>query len=81
MSFNQDGNKQAQEVIFSRKIRKGFHLKLYFNDQSVEILVTHQHLELTLDEKLLFANFINNKINKNLKGVSLICKLSMLLPQ
>ena len=81
MSFNRDGNKQAKDVIFSRKIRKGFHLKLYFNDQSVEILVAHQHLGLTLDEKLLFTNFINNKINKNLKGVDLICKLSMLLPR
>ena len=81
MSFNRDGNKQAKDVIFSRKIRKGFHLKLYFNDQSVEILVAHQHLGLTLDEKLLFTNFINNKINKNLKGVNLICKLSMLLPR
>ena len=33
MSFNQDGNKQAQEVIFSRNIKNGFHLKLYFSDQ------------------------------------------------
>ena len=32
MSFNPDRNKQAQEVIFSRKIRKGFHPNLDFND-------------------------------------------------
>ena len=32
MPFNPDRNKQAQEVIFSRKTRKGFHPILYFND-------------------------------------------------
>ena len=32
MSFNPDRNKQAQKVIHSRKIRKGFEPNLYFND-------------------------------------------------
>ena len=31
MYFNPDRNKQAQEVIFPRKTRKGFHPNLDFN--------------------------------------------------
>ena len=80
MSFNPDRNKQAQEGIFSRKIRKGFHPNLSFNDQPVERSVAHKHLGLTLDEKLSFTNCINDKINKALKGVGLLPKLSTLLP-
>lgn len=32
ISFNDDRNKQPQKVIFSRKIRKGCHPNLYFNN-------------------------------------------------
>ena len=67
----------AQEVIFLRKMRKGFHPNLYFNDQSID----HKHLVLTLDEKLSFNNCINDEINKTLKSVCLLRKLSMLLPR
>ena len=35
MSFDPDRNKRAQEVIFSRKIRKSFHPNLYFNNKSI----------------------------------------------
>ena len=78
MSFNPDRNKQAQEVIFSRKLRKVFHPNLSFNDQLIERSVAHKHLGLTLDEKLSFTNCINDKINKTLKGVGLLRKLSTL---
>ena len=71
----------AQEVIFLRKIRKGFQPNLYFNDQSIERSVAHKHLVLTLDEKLSFKNCINDEINKPLKSVCLLRKLSMLLPR
>ena len=81
MSFNPDKNKQAQEVIFPRKLRKVFHLNLSFNDQPIEKSVAHKHLGLTLDENLSFTNCINDKINKTLKGVGFLCKLSMPLPR
>ena len=80
MYFNPDKNKQAKEVIFSSKLRKVFHPNLSFNDQPIERSVAHKHLGLTLDEKLSLTNFINDKINKTLKGVGLLCKLRMLLP-
>ena len=63
MSFYPDRNKQAQEVIFSRKLRKVFHPNLSFNDQPTERSVAHKHLGLTLDEKRSFTNCINDKIN------------------
>ena len=81
MSFNPDKNKQAQQVIFSRKLRKVFYPNLSFNDQPIERSVAHKHLGLTLDEKLSFTNCINDKINKTLKGVGLLHKLSPLLPR
>ena len=79
MSFNLDRNhifKKAQEVIFSRKLRKAFH-----PNQPIVRSVAHNHLGLTLDEKLSFTNCINDKTNKTLKGVGLLCKPSTLLPQ
>ena len=76
MSFNPDKNKQAQEVIFSRKLRKVFHPNLSFNDQPIERSVAHKHLGPTLDEKLSFTNCVNDKINKTLKGVGLLRKLT-----
>ena len=72
MSFNPDRNKQAQEAIFSRKLRKVFHPNLFFNDQTIERSVAHKHVGLTLDEKLSFANCINYKINKTLKGLAVL---------
>ena len=36
MSFNPDPSKQAQEVIFSRKIQKTCHPSIYFNNKSVK---------------------------------------------
>ena len=35
MSFNPDPNKQAQEVIFSRKLKKVCHSPLHFNNNNV----------------------------------------------
>ena len=66
MFFNPGRNKQAQEVIFSRKLRKIFQPNLSFNDQPIERSVAYKHLGLTLDGKLSFANCINDKISKTL---------------
>ena len=37
MSFNPDRNKKAQEVIFSRKVRTGFHPNLYLMISQLKI--------------------------------------------
>ena len=81
ITFNSDRNKQVQKVIFSRRTRRGCHPNLYFNNQPTERSVAHRYLILNLDERLSFTNCINDKSNKIVKGVSLLCKLITLLPR
>ena len=52
MSFNPDISKQAQEVIFSRNLRKTGHPTVYFNHGPVARTNCHKHFEMYLDEKL-----------------------------
>ena len=52
MSFNPDHNKEAQEVIFSRNIKKLPHPPLVFNNNNVLQASFQMHLDLTLDVKL-----------------------------
>ena len=53
MIFNPDLSKQAQEVIFSRKIKKLLHPTLLFKNISLSNILFQKHLGLTLDIKLL----------------------------
>ena len=61
MIFNPDLTKQAQEVIFSRKLNKPVHPYLTFNNSQVIQTESQKHLSLILDNKLSF--------NEHLKGV------------
>ena len=54
MTFNPDPNKQAQEVIFSRKIRKTSHPPLTYNNNSVKQVQFQKHLGVYLDSRLDF---------------------------
>ena len=58
MSFNPDPNKQAQEVIFSRKLNKPDHPSLNFNNTVVIQSTTHKHLGMILDTKLDFQEHV-----------------------
>ena len=60
MRFNPDVNKQAQEVIFSRKIRSNIHPPLVFNNNFVSQGNSQKHLEITLDFKLTFEEHLLN---------------------
>ena len=81
MSFNPDPNKQATEVIFSRKRKLINHPTLYFNCASVASAPFQKHLGLFLDEKLTFGHHLNDKISKANKGVGLIKRLYFYLPR
>ena len=59
MRFNSDPKKQAQEVIFSRKIDKIDHPPLYFNENLVKSSSTQKHLGIILDTKLDFSLHLN----------------------
>ena len=43
MSFNPDLNKQAQEVVFSRKLNKSSHPKTFFNNAAVVCVSWQKH--------------------------------------
>ena len=61
MCFNPDPTKQAEEILFSQKLKKPVHPPIYFNDIEVKRVSDHKHLGLTLDPKLSFAKHISVK--------------------
>ena len=64
MSFNPDPNKQAQEVIFSRKLKKFCIPSLRFKNNNVSQASSQKHLGLTLDNRLTFDEHLTNVSNK-----------------
>ena len=68
MSFNPDPNKQAQEVIFSRKIQKSSQPSLIFNNNIVTQSLAQKHLGILLDTKLDFLEHLKGilKLTKQL---------------
>ena len=54
MNFNPDTIKQAQEVLYSRKVKVTVHPKLVFNNNSVHETATQKHLGMFLNFKLNF---------------------------
>ena len=80
MSFNPDPGKQAEEVIFSRKIKKLPPPSLVFNNNNVLQTSSQKHLGVTSDFKLTFDGHLNDVLNKVNKTVGLLRKLQNLLP-
>ena len=81
MSFNPDPNKQTQEVIFSRELKKLFHPSLRFNNNNVSQASSQKHSGLTLDNRLTFDEHITNLSNKISKTIGLLRKLQNILPR
>ena len=81
MRFNPDPKKQAQEVIFSRKINKIDYPPSYFNENLVKSSSTQKHLGMTLDTKLDFSLHLKNVQNKVNKTIELLRKLQDTLPR
>ena len=61
MSFNSDMNKQAQEGIFSRKLNKSSHTKIFFNNAPVVCENWQKHLGMYLHEILNFSTILKGK--------------------
>ena len=66
MIFNPDLSKQAQEVIFRRKIKKLLHPTLLFNNIPSSNSLFQKHLGLTLDMKLKLLGTYKKYSQKNL---------------
>ena len=81
MTFNPDCSKQAQEIIFSRKLKKVTHPPLLFNNNNVSQVNFQTHLGVILDVKLTFEEHLKNVFNKANKTIGFLRKLSNLLPR
>ena len=79
MGFNPDPSQQAQEIIFSHKIKKLPHPSLVFSNNNVLQTSSQKHLGVTLDVKLTFDEHFNNVLNKVNKTIALLRKLQNLL--
>ena len=75
MSFNPDLNKQAQEVIFSRKLKKSSHPNIFFNNAPVFCANWQKHLGMYLNEALNFNRHTKKKIAKALKSIGILLQM------
>ena len=80
MSFNPDPSKQAQEVVFSRKVQITCHPSIYFNNKSFKQVPSQKNLGLILGSKLNFQEHLKNILNKVNKSIGLLRKLQNILP-
>ena len=81
MSFNPDPQKQAVELLLSKKRTGIDHPVVLFNDIPVKKVEEHKHLGLILDTKLSFSAHIKAAISKTRKGIGLLKYLSKYLPR
>ena len=81
MSFNPDPQKQAVELLFSRKRNEIDHPVILFNNIPVKKVNEHKHLGIILDSKLSFSAHIKCAISKTRKGIGLLKYLSKYLPR
>ena len=79
MLFNPDPNKQAVEMLFSKKREKDNYPLLTFNGDKIQTAISQKHLRLVLDSKLDFNEHISNKINKCNKVIGIMKKHSLFL--
>ena len=82
MQFNPDPNKQANQVIFSRKMNNNLsYLPVKFNGNNITKCSDQKHLGVVLDSKLDFNTHIDQKIKKYNKLMGLMKRLSVHLPR
>ena len=81
MSFNPDKSKQAQEIIFPRKMQKVIHPSAIFSNIPVVYSSCQKHLGVFLNEKLKLTNHIKERISKAIKGIGILKKLYNVLPR
>ena len=65
MNFGPNPTKQAQELIFSRKVQMANHPPLFFN-QNVFLQISFQkHLGMFVDSKLNFSGHLKTIFQEN----------------
>ena len=83
MELNPDPNKQANEVIFSRKsiLHNLSHPLIKFNERITTKCNHQKHLGIIIDQNLNVNTHIDQKIKKCNKLIDLIKRISVNLPQ
>ena len=81
INFNPDPFKQAQEALFSIKIKRLNHPCLHFNNNPVNQKPLQKHLGMYLDPKLDFLEHLKNIQVKVNKSNALLRKLQTILPR
>ena len=76
MSFNPDPFKQAQEVIFTRKVKTVVRPPISFNNKPVQQASSQKHLGVILDTSLTFDEHIRAITSKVSKSIGLLQKLN-----
>ena len=71
----------SSRSYFFRKTVKPSHPQVFFNEVSVEHIVSQKHLGLHPDQKLDFNKHINEKISTAQELISVIKKLYHILPR
>ena len=77
--FNPDISKQAQEIIFSRKLKKNPRRPLTFKSNQVNKTSSQKHLGIILDESLSFEEHLKTISVKTNKTLYLLRKFQNLL--
>ena len=75
MSFNPDPNKEAPEVIFSRKTKKINHPPLTFSNSTVRKTASHEHFDVILDFSLSVHERLISVQSKTNKKIGFLLKL------
>ena len=81
MQLNPDPNKQAKEVIFSKKAENNNSLPFAFNRTEVRTCQSQKHLRLISDKRLNFTEHINSKISKRDILIGIIKQLTISFPR
>ena len=76
-----DVNKQAMEVVFSRKRNPQVYSLLTFNSCFINQVQYQKHLGLILDRRLTFDEHLSEEISKANRGIGAIKRLYNSLPR
>ena len=75
MSFNPDLSKQAQEVIFTRKVQKVVHPPIFFNNKPVQKVSSQKYLGLISDTSLTSDEHVKAITSKVSEIIGLVPKI------
>ena len=81
MFFKHDPSKQAQEVIFTCKVKKVVHSPIFFNAKPLQQVSSQEQLILKLDISLMFDERIKAITSTISKTIDLLLKSSNGLPR